>query len=283
MNARPGPDPSDAAREAGAWRSGIARRRAWRSESKRRRLAGHQRRPGRRRAADASSLRAARPDYGWLSEETADDPRPPGRRRACSWSIPIDGTAAFMKGRPWWSVSIAVVEDGLPVAGVVHAPQARTRPTAPPSAGGATRNGEPIRPSDDRGPRGLPACWATPMVFGHPAWPEPWPPMRVEQPQLHRLPHVPGRRWRAFDAAVALSPKNDWDLAAADLICPRGRLLRRRSHRPRVSRYNRRQIRRSRAWSAPRRRFAPLILERVGHIGAATTISSARRNSPRTP
>jgi myo-inositol-1(or 4)-monophosphatase len=35
---------------------------------------------------------------------------------------PIDGTVAFMKNKPWFAVSVAVVENGRPIAGVVHAP-----------------------------------------------------------------------------------------------------------------------------------------------------------------
>ena len=66
-------------------------------------------------------LRAARPDYGWLSEETADNTDRLSNRRLFVVD-PIDGTRAFIRDRPWWAVSIAVVEDGLPIAGVVFAP-----------------------------------------------------------------------------------------------------------------------------------------------------------------
>ena len=50
-------------------------------------------------------LMRARPDYGWLSEETADDPA----RLRCERVFivdPIDGTRAFIKGAPWWVVSL---------------------------------------------------------------------------------------------------------------------------------------------------------------------------------
>ncbi|MGH6998996.1 MAG: inositol monophosphatase family protein, partial [Phenylobacterium sp.] len=66
-------------------------------------------------------LMSARPDYGWLSEETADDPVRRSRRRLFVVD-PIDGTRAFIKDRPWWAVSVAVVEDDKPIAGVVFAP-----------------------------------------------------------------------------------------------------------------------------------------------------------------
>ena len=74
-------------------------------------------------------LRAARPDYGWLSEETADNAERLSNRRLFVVD-PIDGTRAFIRDRPWWGVSIAVVEDGLPIAGVVFAPDAEEIYTA---------------------------------------------------------------------------------------------------------------------------------------------------------
>jgi myo-inositol-1(or 4)-monophosphatase len=66
-------------------------------------------------------LRAARPDYGWLSEETVDDADRLTRRRVFVVD-PIDGTRSYLKDRPFWSVSIAVVEGDLSVAGAVFAP-----------------------------------------------------------------------------------------------------------------------------------------------------------------
>ena len=69
-------------------------------------------------------LGAARPDYGWLSEETADDPARLDRERLFVVD-PIDGTRAFVKDRPWWAVSIAIVEAGRPIAGVIYALERR--------------------------------------------------------------------------------------------------------------------------------------------------------------
>lgn len=66
-------------------------------------------------------LTALDPGAGWLSEETADDPA----RLACErlWVVdPIDGTRDFVRGRPGWAVSIALVEGGRPVLGVLDAP-----------------------------------------------------------------------------------------------------------------------------------------------------------------
>jgi len=66
-------------------------------------------------------LRAATPDYGWLSEESADDSARLGK--SLTWIVdPIDGTRAYLARQDDWSVSIALVADGSPVLGAVFAP-----------------------------------------------------------------------------------------------------------------------------------------------------------------
>ena len=66
-------------------------------------------------------LLAARPDYGWLSEESEDDPARLGAARLFVVD-PIDGTRAFVAGQRFWAHSLAVVAAGEAVAGVVHLP-----------------------------------------------------------------------------------------------------------------------------------------------------------------
>jgi myo-inositol-1(or 4)-monophosphatase len=210
-------------------------------------------------------LRAARPDYGWLSEETADAQDRLTCRRIFVVD-PIDGTRAFLKGRPWWSVALAVVEDGIAVEGVVFAPEVDELYAA--AAGrGARRNGEPIRPSravslDDSRMAG------DPVVFGHWSWPTPWPPsMTVEQRSstAYRMCLVAAGD---FDAAVAPVRKSDWDVAAGDIIareagCFVG------DHTGSAFRYNRaRPSQASLICATPG--LAPLILERVSHMGRAS-------------
>jgi myo-inositol-1(or 4)-monophosphatase len=66
-------------------------------------------------------LGAARPEYGWLSEESRDHPDRLSRRRV--WIVdPIDGTRSFIAGRPEFAISIGLVEDGAVVLGVVYNP-----------------------------------------------------------------------------------------------------------------------------------------------------------------
>lgn len=88
-------------------------------------------------------LGAARPDYGWLSEETADAPERLARRRV--WVVDaIDGTRDFLRGRHGWAVSVALVEDGMPLLGALAAPLLGECWFAR-SGGGATRNDAPVR------------------------------------------------------------------------------------------------------------------------------------------
>src|SRR4051794_9354954 len=66
-------------------------------------------------------LRSATPDYGWLSEESADDPSRLERRLV--WIVdPIDGTRGYLAGREDWCVSVALVENGAPLLAAVFAP-----------------------------------------------------------------------------------------------------------------------------------------------------------------
>ncbi|MFZ5671256.1 MAG: 3'(2'),5'-bisphosphate nucleotidase CysQ [Pseudomonadota bacterium] len=205
-------------------------------------------------------LGAARPGYGWLSEETADDPARLSRARLFVVD-PIDGTVAFFKERPWWAVSIAVVEDGRPVAGVVHAPELDETFVAR-RGGGARLNGEPIRASDQLSVEGC-AMLGDAKMFRHPAWPTPWPDMRIETRNsiAYRMCLVADGR---FDAALALSGKNEWDLAAADLICAEaGAVV--TDHKGRSYRYNLETPRHpSLVCAAPA--LHPLILDRVRPI-----------------
>ena len=90
-------------------------------------------------------LAALDPEAGWLSEETADESDRIERRRV--WVVdPIDGTRDYLRGRPGWSVSVALVEDRAVRFGVLAAPAREELWTAELDRG-AWRNGEPLRVS----------------------------------------------------------------------------------------------------------------------------------------
>ena len=214
-------------------------------------------------AADAlltRRLRDARPDYGWLSEETADDHKRLTTTRQFVVD-PIDGTRAFLNRRPWWAVSIAVVEAGRPIAAAVFAPELDELHAAT-AGGGASLNGKAIAASLASDIEGC-GMVADGRMFTHPAWPTPWPPMRIEQRNstAYRICVVADGR---FDAAVALSPKHDWDIAAADLIAQEAGAFC-GDHLGRLFRYNQLDpVQASLVCAAPG--LTPLILSRLTHI-----------------
>jgi myo-inositol-1(or 4)-monophosphatase len=70
-----------------------------------------------------------------------------GSRGEVGWVVdPLDGTANFLHGFPAVGVSVALVERGVPVVGVVHAPLLGATYAAH-RGGGAFCNGEPIHVS----------------------------------------------------------------------------------------------------------------------------------------
>jgi myo-inositol-1(or 4)-monophosphatase len=86
------------------------------------------------------------PEAGWLSEETVDQSDRIERPRL--WVVdPIDGTRDYLRARPGWAVSIALVEERVPIIGVLDAPVRGEHWTAQ-VGGGAWRNGERLRASD---------------------------------------------------------------------------------------------------------------------------------------
>ncbi|HVV64155.1 MAG TPA: 3'(2'),5'-bisphosphate nucleotidase CysQ [Rhizomicrobium sp.] len=163
-------------------------------------------------------LCAARPSYGWLSEESEDD----GSRLTAQTIFavdPIDGTVAFLKNRPHFTICAAVVHRRRPVAGAVYNPIAEECFTAH-TGGGAFLNGAPIRVSARAELEGC-SMLADKAMLTHPAWNappnRPWPEMRIETRNsiAYRLSLVAKGE---FDAMMALSAKRDWDLAAGDIV-----------------------------------------------------------------
>lgn len=184
------------------------------------------------------TLGAARPSYGWLSEETEDNP---ARRSAADIFVvdPIDGTVAFLKGKPHFTICAAVVHGGRPTSGVVFNPVTEECFTAY-KGGGAHLNGRPIAVSNRTGVEGC-RMLAAKATFDHPAWSKPplssWPKMEVETRNsiAYRMALVAGG---SHDAMLALSAKHDWDVAAGDIVVHEagGRVT---NHRGETLRYNR--------------------------------------------
>ena len=165
-----------------------------------------------------NKLRSARPDYGWLSEETDDDAS--RLTQALTFVVdPIDGTIAFVRGKPHFTICAGIVSEGRPVAGVVYNPITDECFRAARGLG-ARCNGLPIHVSEAAAVEGCRMLGDKPM-FEHPAWSNapniPWPPMNIETRNSIALRMALVARGE-FDAMLALSAKHDWDLAAAEII-----------------------------------------------------------------
>ena len=159
-------------------------------------------------------LAAARPDYGWLSEESHDAPARLDRARV--WLVdPIDGTRAFIDGKPEFAIAAALIETGRPVLGAVFNP-ATEEFFAAAAGRGAELNGRPIRVSARPTLAGARLISGRRM-FERAGWPAP-----PEGASFHSINSIAYRialvAAGRYDACVSLGQKSEWDVAAADLI-----------------------------------------------------------------
>ncbi|WP_439816394.1 inositol monophosphatase family protein [Zavarzinia sp. CC-PAN008] len=159
-------------------------------------------------------LLQARPHYAWLSEETVDNADRLVAERLFIVD-PIDGTRAFVRGVPEFAVSVAVVDSGRPLAGVVYNPVTDELFEAS-CGGGARLNGAPIRVSARSELPGARMIGYRAM-YEHKRWSTPWP--RLDIAQVNSIAYTLALvACGAHDGSVTLSPKSDWDIAAAELI-----------------------------------------------------------------
>src|SRR5262245_17632438 len=162
----------------------------------------------------AERLLAARPDYGWLSEETADSAERLGKRRTFVVD-PIDGTRAFLYGRTEWCISLALIEAERPVAAVLLLPALDNLYRAV-AGGGADLNGGRVATSGRSELAG--ARFAGPRRFARPA-------VEAAGGSIKAVQLVPSLAYRLamvasgeFDVAISGPNAHDWDIAAADLL-----------------------------------------------------------------
>tara|TARA_R110000868_G_scaffold411515_3_gene705009 strand:- start:11818 stop:12696 length:879 start_codon:yes stop_codon:yes gene_type:complete len=159
-------------------------------------------------------LGAARPHYGWLSEESPDHDARLSQDRVFIID-PIDGTRAFVNGRETWAHSLAVATGGRITAAVVYLPM-KDRLYAAAAGRGATLNGVPILCTAQSQLSGATVLAARPN-FDAANWRQTVPDFdRVYRPSLaYRLSLVGQGR---FDAMLTLRPSWEWDIAAGSLI-----------------------------------------------------------------
>ena len=159
-------------------------------------------------------LLAARPDYGWVSEETEDHPSRLEKPRVFIVD-PIDGTRSFVAGEKTWAHSLAVAENGRITAACVFLP-VREKMYLAGYGQGATLNGAAVTATARDALDG--ATVLSPKVSFRPEhWKDAPPPVdRHFRPSLaYRMALVGEGR---FDAMLTLRPAWEWDIAAGALI-----------------------------------------------------------------
>ena len=160
-------------------------------------------------------LPKARPDYGWLSEETEDTTDRLSKDRVFIID-PIDGTRSFASGSRTWAHALAVAEKGVVTAAVIYLPQRDLMYTAAKEQG-ARCNDAPISTSTLSDLNMAEVLAARPVLDAH-HWHGGTVPSftRSHRPSLaYRMARVADG---GFDAMVTLWPSWEWDIAAGDLI-----------------------------------------------------------------
>jgi myo-inositol-1(or 4)-monophosphatase len=159
-------------------------------------------------------LLAARPNHGWLSEETPDD----AARLDCEHVFiidPIDGTRAFIAGEETFAHSLALARNGRVVAGVVFLPALDriyvASETSPP-----LKDGLPINASKRERLEGSQILTTKANLA-----PEKWP-GGVPEIERHFRASLAYRLCLAaegrFDGMLTLRDAWEWDIAAGSLI-----------------------------------------------------------------
>jgi myo-inositol-1(or 4)-monophosphatase len=160
-------------------------------------------------------LRNARPDYGWLSEEAVDNADARLSKQRVFMLDPIDGTAAMIKRKPQYTISIGITDGAHAVAGAIYNPSTDEMVLGAIGAG-ATMNGMPVQVSARTELEGA-RMVGSKTRFTDWRWPKPWPHLEIEQREsiAYRMAAVAAG---LADATILFSWKHYWDIAAGAAI-----------------------------------------------------------------
>ncbi len=160
-----------------------------------------------------STLTALDPTIGWLSEESPPDTSRRDQQRL--WVVdPIDGTSSFLRHEPDWTISVALVENNHPILAAIYNPP-RGELYLAQKEQGATLNGDKLQTSEGKQLKDAEIITSK-SHFNR---------------TFKDISEKPSFFWRCsmayrialvaagkVDATLSLTPKSDWDIAAAHLI-----------------------------------------------------------------
>lgn len=159
-------------------------------------------------------LLSAFPQDGWLSEESPDDPGRLQKDRV--WVVdPIDGTKAFINRVPEFCISVALIEQGLPIVAAIYNPSTNELFSA--------IRGEGLRLNHESvDSRQINAGQPPVIALG------PWErqtgrfaaldPSTQHRPMLSIAWSLALMACGRIDAVATFEPENEWDVAAGVLL-----------------------------------------------------------------
>ena len=155
------------------------------------------------------------PDYGWLSEETVDSLARLKNDKV--WVVdPLDGTKEFIEGIPHFVVSVALVENGFPILGVLYNPVTNEIFTAL-NGNGAFLNDDPIHCSTKENVGDM-VILNSRSETRHGLW-EPYDGTFGELRAIGSVAYKLGLTAAGkADIFATLRPKNEWDICAGNCI-----------------------------------------------------------------
>lgn len=157
---------------------------------------------------------------GWLSEESVDDFTRLDKKRV--WVVdPLDGTREFVKGIPEFCISVALVEDGVPIAGGICNP-ATDQLILGSLETGVTCNGKATHPSQRTSLEGA-LTLASRSEVKRGEWKE-FEGGKLKIQAMGSVAYKLGLVAAGLaDVTFTLTPKNEWDVAAgAALVASAG-------------------------------------------------------------
>lgn len=155
-----------------------------------------------------STVTAARPDDGWLSEETPDTSARLSKSRL--WiADPIDGTRLFLAGEHGWGIGLALTVNGSVTSSAVYCPSQNTFFHAV-AGQGAFCNGERLFGINTSSSVIAPKSQTAALANAGLTWAS-----GASLPLLLRFTAIAEG---TLAGATTLGNKNDWDIAAGHLI-----------------------------------------------------------------
>ena len=153
------------------------------------------------------------PTFGWLSEESDDDMS----RFQCDyfWCVdPIDGTRSFINKKPEYTISVALIKKSKPIFGIIYNPRTKELFHAEKNKG-AYCNRKKIFVSEKKELEEATLAISTSesKIFEK---------KNIKKKKLLKIGSIAYKialvAKGTIDATVSITKKNDWDVAAADLI-----------------------------------------------------------------